>query len=242
MKLQLLGILTVLSTSAFIGINRPVNAAPSSYQQTCNNIAIAGNVLSANCRRINGSFRRSSIVLQGIENIDGNLTVTNPTRVSNYQQSCNNIRIQGNVLQANCRTRNGRLNRTSLVLNGIENIDGILKYTSTPLLDSQVSSYQKTCNNIAIAGNVLSANCRRINGSFRRSSIVLQGIENIDGNLKVTNPNRVSNYQQSCNSIGVRGNVLQANCRTRNGRLNRTSLVLNGIENINGVLQYTSNP
>lgn len=44
MKLQLLGILTVLSTSAFIGINRPVNATPSSYQQTCNNIAIAGNV------------------------------------------------------------------------------------------------------------------------------------------------------------------------------------------------------
>jgi hypothetical protein len=89
-------------------------------------------VLSANCRRINGSFNRTSLVLQGIENIDGTLRVTNPAQVSNYQLSCDRLGIQGNVLQAICKRRDGTPNRTSLVLNGIENINGILKYTSTP--------------------------------------------------------------------------------------------------------------
>ncbi|MBD2361991.1 hypothetical protein H6G36_12480 [Anabaena minutissima FACHB-250] len=238
MKLSLFGAIALSVTATLMSMNKSANAAPSTYQQTCNNIGISGNRLSANCRKINGTLNRTSIILRGIENIDGTLRVTNPNQVSNYQQSCDRISVRGNVLQAVCRTRDGRLNRTSIVLNNIENIDGVLKYKG----ESQVSSYQQTCNNIGISGNLLSANCRKINGTFNRTSITLQGIENIDGTLRVTNPNQVSNYQQSCDRISVRGNVLQAVCRTRDGRLNRTSITLKGIENINGVLKYTSTP
>jgi CVNH domain len=115
-----------------VGLHSPASAAPSSYQQTCNNIVISGNRISASCRKINGKYRQTSLVLKGIENIDGTLQVTDATKVSNYQLSCSAIKISGDVINANCKKKNGAPNPTSITLNGIENIDGILKYTSAP--------------------------------------------------------------------------------------------------------------
>ncbi|MEH2391945.1 MAG: CVNH domain-containing protein [Nostoc sp.] len=132
---KLIGVIGVLVSTSFVDINNPANAAPSTFQQSCNNITISGNILMANCSRINGSFNQSSLVLLGIENIDGTLKVTNPRKVSNYQLSCDNIGFNGfngNLLKATCKRRSGIANNTSLVLNGIENINGFLKYTSAP--------------------------------------------------------------------------------------------------------------
>jgi CVNH domain/Domain of unknown function (DUF4157) len=120
------------------GIDLPVSTIPvpdsgsSTYQNSCNNISISGNLLSANCRRNNGQFAQSSVVLKGIENINGVLTVTSSDREANYHLSCDNITISRNTLGAICKTADQRPNRTSLPLNGIENIDGILKYTGNP--------------------------------------------------------------------------------------------------------------
>ncbi|KAF3888592.1 MULTISPECIES: mannose-binding lectin [Nostocales] len=132
MKPNVFSVIALLATSTLVGINSPANATPSSYQKTCNNILVSGNVLSANCRRINGTFKQTSIVLRGIENINGTFKVTNPEQVSNYQLTCEQIGIRGNVLTASCKKRNGTLKQTSTVLQGIENIDGVLKYTSNP--------------------------------------------------------------------------------------------------------------
>jgi uncharacterized protein (UPF0333 family) len=130
---RLIAFLAVILLGFGISINEPANAAVSNYQLTCTNIAISGNVLSAYCRRINGSYDQSSLTLLGIENIDGVLEVTSANQVSNYELTCPNIGINGNVLTATCRRRDQSLNTSSLVLNGIENIDGVLKYTSSPL-------------------------------------------------------------------------------------------------------------
>ncbi|MEM7725429.1 MAG: hypothetical protein AAF208_03540 [Cyanobacteria bacterium P01_A01_bin.45] len=61
-------------------------------------------------------------------------------------------------------------------------------------------------------------------------------------NTHSTNPAfalQSSSYQRSCKNISVNGNRLSALCRTRRGSYRNTSLTILGIENINGVLQYT---
>ncbi len=134
-KNNLLKIVSIIAASAstiLIGLNKPANAAPSSYQQTCNNIVIFGNQISAYCRKINGQYQKTSLTLKGIENIDGVLQVTNPTNVSNYQLTCSAIKISGDVINATCKKKDGTPNPTTITLNGIENIDGTLKYTSAP--------------------------------------------------------------------------------------------------------------
>ncbi|MBN3879127.1 MULTISPECIES: CVNH domain-containing protein [unclassified Nostoc] len=131
MKLNLFSVIALLATSTLVGINSPGNATPSNYQETCNHISVSGNVLSANCRRRNGTFNKTSIVLRGIENINGTFKVNNPAKVSNYQLTCDDIRIRGNHLTATCKRTNGTLKRTSIFLQGIKNINGVLKYSSS---------------------------------------------------------------------------------------------------------------
>lgn len=76
MKHNLFSVIAVLVTSSLVVINGPANAKPSTYQLSCNNIYSRGNILSATCRRANGTFRRTSILLRGIENINGVLRYT----------------------------------------------------------------------------------------------------------------------------------------------------------------------
>jgi hypothetical protein len=44
---------------------------PSSFQNSCARIGVAGSTLFADCRRIDGSFNRTSIAIPGIANING---------------------------------------------------------------------------------------------------------------------------------------------------------------------------
>ncbi len=115
-------------------ISKPMSAwaVASNYQLTCSNIQVQENVLSADCRRRDQSVRSTSITLKGIENIDGTLKVLNPDMTANYNLTCTNIAASGNQISAKCRTRNGAYVDTSTVINGIENIDGNLQYTSSP--------------------------------------------------------------------------------------------------------------
>lgn len=101
------------------------------------------------------------------------------------------------------------------------------------------SSYQKTCTEISVNGNELSATCEKRNKSPSQTSITLMGIENIDGELKVTDPDKPSSFHLSCTEISIDGDVLSANCERIDGSLNKTSIVLNGLENIDGELKYT---
>jgi hypothetical protein len=115
-------------------IARPLSAvaAPSPYPLNCEDINIYGSVLEANCRKNDQSLNETHLLLRGIENIDGTLRVTSSYRPANFDESCRSISISGDVISALCRTRNGRWVSTSLRINGIENIDGELTYTSEP--------------------------------------------------------------------------------------------------------------
>jgi CVNH domain len=114
-----------------IGSSLSAVAAPSSYQQTCTDISISANVLSGNCRKINGLFNKTSIALKGIENIDGTLRVLDPNKSANFNLTCEGTAVYADQLSSSCRTRDQRLVSTKTRINGIENIDGVLKYTSS---------------------------------------------------------------------------------------------------------------
>ncbi|MHC5719630.1 MAG: mannose-binding lectin, partial [Nostoc sp.] len=128
----------------------------STYQQTCTDISIQGNILSATCKKRDGSLKNTSIVLKGIENIDGGLKVTDPNKPSNYHETCTEISIQGNVLSATCKRADGSPNKTSLVLDGIENIDGNLTYTGTTEQLKELGETATTSPNVGLSPSPVS--------------------------------------------------------------------------------------
>ncbi|WP_375505840.1 CVNH domain-containing protein, partial [uncultured Nostoc sp.] len=104
-------------------------------------------------------------------------------------------------------------------------VNNITNYLSNKWKEQKLmnSSYQGSCSEISINGNVLSAICKRSDGSLNKTSIVLNGIENIDGKLKITDPNKPSSYQGSCSEISINGDVLSAICKRSDSSLNKTS-------------------
>jgi hypothetical protein len=103
----------------------------STFQNTCTHIFIAGSTLSADCRRMDGAFSPSSIDIPGIANIDGMLQFIGPGQPSSFQNSCGQIRVDGDVLSAVCRIRGGGYNQTSIEIPDIVNIDGVLQYAES---------------------------------------------------------------------------------------------------------------
>lgn len=72
------GLITLAACSAMLA-TIPIDTAlagpssPSSYQSSCRNISVAGATLTASCRRRNGTYNPTSILIRGIYNNDGNL-------------------------------------------------------------------------------------------------------------------------------------------------------------------------
>ena len=99
---------------------------------------------------------------------------------STYVASCRNIGVAGSTLYAECRGVKGGYRRTALRIAGVENHDGMLRFTTM----YQASSFQESCSDIAVAGNILTARCLRADGGFVRSSIPVPGMVNIDGELR----------------------------------------------------------
>jgi len=131
-KRNIFGLVSLLLTCTCLGVTKPASARLSNFQNSCDNISIRGNIMYATCNSLTGQSRQTSIVLNGIENINGKLRITDINESSSFQHSCTNISIDGNELSARCSKPNGQSRQTSIVLNGIENINGILEYTSSP--------------------------------------------------------------------------------------------------------------
>jgi len=110
------------------------------------------------------------------------------------------------------------------------------------LNQTNASTFHNSCNNIRIAGNTLTAECQRENGRNRTSSIVIRGIRNDNGRLEyLRNSRGASTFQNSCQNIRVRGNSLIARCQKTNGSFVRSTIVIRGIDNDNGRLEYSRN-
>jgi CVNH domain len=103
------------------------------YRQTCQNININGDRLSAHCQKVDGGWRNSSIDYRScrgseIVNENGNLRCAGGgggygyhgggwqggLPPGDYKRTCQNMRVNGNKLFATCQKANGGWNDTSL--------------------------------------------------------------------------------------------------------------------------------
>ncbi|MEH1931770.1 CVNH domain-containing protein [Nostoc sp.] len=100
---------------------------------------------------------------------------------STFQNSCRNTSLKSNVLSAICRKGDGRENKTSIILRGINNRNGLLVDDG----GNFPASFQASCYSAAVISDELLANCFKINRTEAVfNKIKIQGIRNENGNLK----------------------------------------------------------
>jgi hypothetical protein len=162
-----------------------------SYKETCRDIRVRGDYLSAKCQTMIGRWNRTSLDDIGrcvgeIVNDDGNLRCGRRAwQVSGtFVQTCAPIYLLGDVLRARCQTRDGRwvwtgLNDADNCRAGIVNVDGRL----------------------ACGGGDRDDHDRDRDGDRDRDRGIPRG-----------------GYMQTCRNIGRRGDTLRAECETRDGR------------------------
>jgi hypothetical protein len=104
---------------------------PSTYQDSCTGISASGATLTAVCRKRDGTFNiKTAILIRGIDNVEGKLTYSrNATAASTFQDSCNNIDVVGATLTAQCRRRDGSFHETTILIRGVDNVEGKLTYS-----------------------------------------------------------------------------------------------------------------
>ena len=142
MKRTALSLTAALALAAMaVGTASAQNIPSGSYQQSCTNIRVRGNVLTAACTAPQGGRVRSSIDLSScrrgdIANSNGQLTCNSNgygrgrgngngygnngnngygrLPAGSYQQSCTNATMNGGVLTANCPAGNGARTTSSI--------------------------------------------------------------------------------------------------------------------------------
>jgi len=227
-------------------------SAPSgSYQQTCKDIGVRGDVLTARCQDTSGHWQNAQ--MQGISYCNGDILNDNGALRCNasaggypggyqggynggyynqggipggsYSQTCQDVRIRGNDLEARCQTVNGdwrtsRLSGFDRCGGDITNDDGQLRCTGSGYGYGRRrgddddydrgyvggyqgnNSYTQTCRDIRREGDTLEAVCQSRDGDWHRTTLNdyrdCQGqIVNDGGNLRCAN-----NYDNNYDNVG----------------------------------------
>ncbi|MCE9522777.1 MAG: hypothetical protein K8S25_10140 [Alphaproteobacteria bacterium] len=214
LRLKLLGA-AALTVGVFFGAGaamaQPV--PPGSYQGSCSSISSYGGTLRAQCRTRDGDLIESRLENYrdcdgDIGNDNGSLTCAmnddaNPgggasVPPGSYQSSCQNERVDGGDLLADCADRNGRTRHSELqnfrrCRDDINNDNGELRCGDNDDAgndgDFTVPSgtWRASCRDYRVTRNVLVAECRDRYGRWVDSSVDLRscrlGVSNVNGNL-----------------------------------------------------------
>ena len=142
----------LLAGSGANGIGEPQRGEPGGdYKLTCRDIRRDGNVLKASCQKMDGGWRSTSLDTRNcrsqIVNDDGYLRCTQGGGAygrppgggweggippGDYRQTCSDIRVNGQRLDASCQKVDGSWRKTSLENfsrcgDRISNVDGRLR-------------------------------------------------------------------------------------------------------------------
>jgi len=96
---------------------------PGSYQQTCTNIVLNGETLSASCTRFDGSQNNTELPFATscvgiISNVDGNLVCTGAT--GSFARTCKDSAVANNKLSATCQKVDGSWIPSSTSFSGFQ--------------------------------------------------------------------------------------------------------------------------
>ncbi|AUB37284.1 Chaperone protein DnaK [Nostoc flagelliforme CCNUN1] len=125
-------IISIGGLTYFITVSR--NSQPIKFPEKCDgvNIGISDDKnytkLQGFCKKLDGTYQQTSIYLKAIENQNGELRENPNMEFSNFHKSCNNIKIEGSILSADCRKIDGTNAHSSIELKGILNDNGHLRY------------------------------------------------------------------------------------------------------------------
>jgi len=220
------------------------NLPPGSYKDTCRSISVLGGTLTAQCQRVDGSWKNTAIQFfdceGGITNENGNLTCKHrpkpdkPLPKGSYKQSCKDAYVDGKWLYARCKKMSGNYNNSSIkyadCYKDIWNNNGVLTCGggggSLPK-----GSYKESCKDAYVDGNWLYAKCKKNNGSWYSTSLKYSNcnkdIWNNNGELTCGGGGGSlpkGSYKETCKNAYVEGNVLEADCLNRNGKYSHTSI------------------
>src|SRR5438552_7563142 len=199
-----------------------------SWSQSCRNGATRSGWLYADCQRTNGGWRNSSIDPRqcgkgGVSNDNGNLVCKGggggAMPNGSWQQTCRNANMKGGTLYAQCQRMNGGWRDSSIDPRqcgnrGVSNDNGNLVCEGGGGGTMPGGSWQQTCRNSNMKGGTLYAQCQRMNGGWRDSSIDPRqcgnrGVSNDNGNLVCegggggTMPG--GSWQQTCRNSNMKG-------------------------------------
>ena len=186
---------------------------PGSWTRSCRDAEMNGDVLSASCDDGNRRWRAASLDVSNcdrtVENRNGVLICEAPEPWQppvqsdipdgSYAASCRNVVVSGTRLIADCQTSEGYYAPTALDMRrcrggDIWNEDGVLVCEGAPrptprpeTVELPRGSYRDSCQNAAIAGIYLSAQCAASDGGVNFTSIPYRDcrgdIFNRDGDL-----------------------------------------------------------
>jgi hypothetical protein len=187
------------------GVGRAQSVPSGSYQQSCKNIDVRDEVLTANCQDTDGKWEATQLrdyrsCGSDIMNDNGALRCSNTAPVSNYQpgyqagvpngsytQSCQDVHIDGDDLKARCQTSDGNWHNAKL------------------------DDYQK-CRGDVVNDN---GKLRCVNGAFTPGYAGgYRGPVGVVG----------TPYTQTCKDIKSHGDELEARCKNNNGGWQNTSI------------------
>jgi hypothetical protein len=171
MKRTLLSIASAVALAAMaVGTASAQNIPSGSYQQSCTNIRVRGDVLTARCNAPQGGTVRSTITLDScrrgdIANMNGQLTCNRNGYGRNGNGNGN-----GNGYGYGNNGNNGNNGYGNNGNNGYGN-NGNNGYGNNGYGRVPGGSYQQSCSNATMNGGTLTANCPAGNGARTTSSI-----------------------------------------------------------------------
>ncbi|MGB3364555.1 MAG: CVNH domain-containing protein [Thermodesulfobacteriota bacterium] len=188
LKFMIISSVLVLLGSLFISADTLAQQyPPGNYKNSCTDLLKVGHMLEAKCRKEDGTWQ-STVLFYGrcngpIHNNNGQLTCNqrgggggNWLPPGNYQNSCRNMNVNGDILQAQCQRRDGTWRFTSIdydeCYDDISNRNGRLvcgqrhHHNMLPR-----GSYKQSCQDYSVNGDELQAQCQKRNGEWRWSSI-----------------------------------------------------------------------
>jgi len=232
----LVGVLLGLASS------QDVRAQPAGgYQQSCRDTSVQGNTLRSSCKDRGGTFRSTTLIdfaqcVGDIFNDDGVLRCSRgaPAPAGSYRGSCEQIRVEGKDLLANCRSRRGnligaRLSDWRQCISEIANNDGMLQCRRAEAVPP--GSYRATCDELVVDGADLRANCldgpgRRVRSTLVNFAACSGEIFNQSGQLRCSHGGLPpgGSYARSCSMAWRDGDSLNAVCNDADGRPRQTSI------------------